>query len=289
MGAGWHLARVLIDSPSLGKQWLFKYNEWIDKSTGDGELEKLLYPSEEETQEYAQHVPYELILKTSDVRYAGTDSNVFVVVYGKLYGEEKSYRYDITQASDMHFERGDEDKFSIEIEDVGEPYKIRLGHDGKGSGSAWHVESCTLVNTTTKELYFFECNQWIGKDKQKQADFALTEKKVLAGDNISVVSVDASLSLSLKKYRIEVYTGDVKGAGTDANVSLTVCLSLVHVLWNLRKMERWRKKEKEEKEMVIDREWIDLLLYLSSFAFLFGSLIHLLLPDRCMASMETLA
>ena len=37
------------------------------------------------------------------------------------------------------FERGHEDRFHIELPDVGAPTKLRIGHDNSGVGSAWHL------------------------------------------------------------------------------------------------------------------------------------------------------
>jgi hypothetical protein len=38
-------------------------------------------------------------------------------------------------------ERGQVDVFTVEAEDVGALQKIRIGHDGKGIGASWYLES----------------------------------------------------------------------------------------------------------------------------------------------------
>ena len=38
------------------------------------------------------------------------------------------------------FERASIDIIKIEIEDIGSPTKVRIGHDGKGSRPAWYLE-----------------------------------------------------------------------------------------------------------------------------------------------------
>ena len=40
----------------------------------------------------------------------------------------------------FRFERASIDIVKVEIEDIGSPTKIRLGHDGKGSRPAWFLE-----------------------------------------------------------------------------------------------------------------------------------------------------
>lgn len=53
------------------------------------------------------------------------------------------------------FEAGDTDVFNIQAPDVGELKKIRLYHDNKGLGAAWHCEivivSCCVCLLTTLE------------------------------------------------------------------------------------------------------------------------------------------
>lgn len=54
-------------------------------------------------------IPYEIEVHTGDVRGAGTDANVFVVLYGK---EKKSEQFWLENKTD-NFERGDVDKFKV--------------------------------------------------------------------------------------------------------------------------------------------------------------------------------
>lgn len=71
-----------------------------------------------------------------------------------------------------------------------------------------------MFNTATGVKYRFECNQWFGKkseDKKYWRDIPATKK------GKEVIS-----SLASVKYQIVVYTGDVLGAGTDANVHITI-------------------------------------------------------------------
>ena len=51
-GADWYLDKVIIDSPSLGKTWVFPCSRWLSKSKDDGKIDRDLYPQELETEEY---------------------------------------------------------------------------------------------------------------------------------------------------------------------------------------------------------------------------------------------
>ena len=75
------------------------------------------------------------MVTTSDLRGAGTDANVFFVLYGD---KGKSQEINLDNKTD-NFERGSVDKFKTDIKDVGVPYKIRIGHDNSKAYSDWHL------------------------------------------------------------------------------------------------------------------------------------------------------
>lgn len=80
---------------------------------------------------------------TSDVRGAGTDANVYLVVYGN---KGKSDEVWLDNESN-NFETAQTDNFKIEITDIGRPYKIRIGHDNSNPASAWHLDKVCRVIT----------------------------------------------------------------------------------------------------------------------------------------------
>ena len=43
-----------------------------------------------------------------------------------------------------------EDVFKIECRNVGEVQKLRIGHDGKGAQSGWHLATVVLYQATEK-------------------------------------------------------------------------------------------------------------------------------------------
>jgi len=54
-------------------------------------------------------IPYEVTVYTGDMRGAGTNANVFLVMYGEI---GKSDRFDLRNKSD-NFERAQVDKFKV--------------------------------------------------------------------------------------------------------------------------------------------------------------------------------
>ena len=81
-----------------------------------------------------------MIVYTSDTRGAGTDSNVMMVLYGS---GGKSEELLLNNETD-NFERGNVDRFKIEVKDVGTPYKIRIRHDNSKPFSDWHLDKVRI-------------------------------------------------------------------------------------------------------------------------------------------------
>lgn len=98
----------------------------------------------------------------------------------------KSEQIKLDNKSD-NFERGKDDVFKIEAEDVGPLYKVRIGHDNKGSNPGWFLEKMLIQRHAPKgskrlkvssrrtsvisqedgelENYYFFVNKWFAKDE----------------------------------------------------------------------------------------------------------------------------
>lgn len=108
-------------------------------------------------------------------------------------------------------------RFNIELADIGEPYKLRIGHDNRGIGSRWHLESVTLIDQQQKKAFDFPCNAWFSKGREEQLVRELPVGHIKSLTTKGKVKRHAStLSLDIVEYSIAVFTGDVSGAGTDA-------------------------------------------------------------------------
>ncbi|XP_072215279.1 lipoxygenase homology domain-containing protein 1 [Excalfactoria chinensis] len=230
--SGWFLASVQITVPVQGRQYMFPCNRWLDKDEADGRVEVEVYPSE--ILPIEKLINYEVSVVTGDVRAAGTNAKVFM----QIYGETGKTELIILENRSNNFERGATDIFKIEAADVGKIYKIRIGHDGKGIGDGWFLESVTLKRLATKmdesdrkqkkkkkkseeeeeeetkgeeemDVYTFVAHRWLAKDE---------------GDKELVVELvpDGESELEENTYEVHVLTGSVWGSGTDANVFLSI-------------------------------------------------------------------
>ncbi|GIL93968.1 hypothetical protein Vretimale_245, partial [Volvox reticuliferus] len=197
IGAAWHLNRVEVTNLKTGEHRIFPANCWFSKKHDDFQIERDLYPGDVPD----LNVAYEIVVVTSDLPGAGTDANVYVQMYG-TEGEAGPLRLDNPK---NNFEAGDTDVFNIRAPDCGDLQKIRLYHDNKGFGAAWHCEIVIITNKARKRTWFFYCGQWL--------DATTGLERILQAS-------DTDPRASLVKYTVTTHTSDIKGAGTDANVCM---------------------------------------------------------------------
>lgn len=74
----------------------------------------------------------------------------------------------------------------INLKDIGEIYKIRIGHDNRGKDPRWYLEEIRLENIATRELFCLTVDSWIaenenGGDTWKEMPVVRTNKAPLPG------------------------------------------------------------------------------------------------------------
>jgi hypothetical protein len=87
-------------------------------------------------------VAYTVTVKTGDVRAAGTDSKVFIILHGGRDGEETSPKIWLEHGK---FERGSVDTFNINVPTMLSPLnRIEIGHDDSEFAPGWFLDSVTV-------------------------------------------------------------------------------------------------------------------------------------------------
>ncbi|XP_063279308.1 lipoxygenase homology domain-containing protein 1 isoform X3 [Prinia subflava] len=231
---GWFLEWVEIDAPSLGQCLKFPCGRWLDKSEDDGAVERIIFPAELQTVEYIPFVPYEITVYTSDIFGAGTDADVFIVLYGSdgICTQQKSLCLNKREQR-MYFERNSVNQFIVELEDVGDIIeKIRIGHQGGGLNSGWHLDRVTvrrlLPNGKGSETVTFPCERWLAKSEddgetvRELVPSDIFTEKLMKDGTLKQIEEEVEDPLEVHTYKISVFTGDIYGAGTDANVFLNI-------------------------------------------------------------------
>uniref|UniRef100_A0A3Q3VSS6 PLAT domain-containing protein n=1 Tax=Mola mola TaxID=94237 RepID=A0A3Q3VSS6_MOLML len=232
--AGWFLDWVEIDAQSLGQKLRFPCGRWLDKGEDDGAIVRDLFPNLLQTEIYTPFVPYEIKVFTSDMFGAGTDADVFIVLYGRdaVCTQQKSLCVNKRERR-MYFERGAEDMFIVELADVGDVIeKIRIGHDNRGVNPGWHLDRVEIRRLLRKgkgsETVIFPCERWLAKSEddgetaRELVPSDIITEKLSQDGNLKVTEVEVEDALETHTYKVSVMTGDVYGAGTDANVFLTI-------------------------------------------------------------------
>ncbi len=94
-------------------------------------------PTELATQ--AVQTSYNISVYTGKVSGAGTDANVYIVLYG-VNGDSGVIDLVQSKTHKNKFEKGQVDEFVIKAIDLGDLVKVRIGHDGSGPGAGWNLE-----------------------------------------------------------------------------------------------------------------------------------------------------
>ncbi|KAL6458734.1 hypothetical protein MHYP_G00322060 [Metynnis hypsauchen] len=232
--SGWFLDWVEIDAPSQGQKLRFPCGRWLDKGEDDGAIVRDLYPAELQTELYTPFVPYEIKVFTSDIFGAGTDADIFIVLYGqKGLCTLQKYLCVNKRERRMYFERAAEDMFIVELEDVGDIIeKIRIGHDNSGTNPGWHLDRVEIRRLLRKgkgsETTVFPCERWLAKSEDDSETVRelvpsdIITEKLLRDGTLKTTETEVDDALETHTYKVSVRTGDMYGAGTDASVFLTI-------------------------------------------------------------------
>uniref|UniRef100_A0A8C7H135 Lipoxygenase homology PLAT domains 1 n=1 Tax=Oncorhynchus kisutch TaxID=8019 RepID=A0A8C7H135_ONCKI len=235
MNAGWFLDSVQIMVPASGSQYMFPSHRWLCKDEADGKTEVVIYPSE--ILDIKQLINYEITVVTGDVSFAGTNANVFIQIYG---GKGKTEVVNLASRSN-NYERATTEIFKIEASNVGKIFKVRIGHDEAGIGSGWFLEKVyvkhLIMGMVTKakkkddkkkkkkkkeaeeeteevmqeivQTYVFPCSRWLSRGEED-------------GELVVELLPEDTDQLEENTYEVCVFTGDMLGAGTDANVYINI-------------------------------------------------------------------
>ncbi|XP_060561299.1 lipoxygenase homology domain-containing protein 1-like [Ruditapes philippinarum] len=157
----------------------------------------------------AKATSYHIHVKTGDVAGAGTDANVYLIIYGAK-GDTGQLMLRQSASFKNKFERGKTDVFKIRATDIGQIKRIKVGHDGTSLNDGWFLDMVKILVPSRGEQYVFACHRWLAKDE---------------ADGLLKVEMDASYKEDMEKtipYEVTLWTGNKSGAGTDANVFLQI-------------------------------------------------------------------
>ncbi|XP_071154983.1 lipoxygenase homology domain-containing protein 1-like isoform X1 [Mytilus edulis] len=145
---------------------------------------------------------------TNKNRHAGTQAQVTLTVYGH---KGNSGPISLGTGDGENFQSGTVDEFDVNVGNVGEVYKIRIGHDDSGDSPGWLCDEVKMFDIDTSEELTFTCHRWMARDED---DGEITREiaAIRKGEPI----------LPAIRYEVTCVTGDLWNAGTDANVYITI-------------------------------------------------------------------
>lgn len=100
------------------------------------------------------------------------------------------------------------DTFIVKGKDVGELRRLQVTSDGSGLGGAWHLDQIEVTDTVRGMAVVFPCGEWLDPSDP------MTLNKVLFPRGVE------GAKGALLLYEITMFTSDIRGAGTDSNVSI---------------------------------------------------------------------
>ena len=106
---------------------------------------------------------YKITIRTGNEKNCGTDSQVFVRLFG-LKKRQVTDRIFLQLAKSKKFLPGSSEMFQIEAPDIGELAQIEIGHDGIGSDASWLVKDIEITETKTGKTYYIKCNSWLSTE-----------------------------------------------------------------------------------------------------------------------------
>ncbi len=103
---------------------------------------------------------YQVWVHTGSQPLAGTDSNVYIM----LYGTQGRTDWILLPAEDAFaFEENAVDKFLLDLPDLGDPTRVCLSHD-ESVDSGWYVNNVRIEGSDGR-TWTFTFNSWIGEEE----------------------------------------------------------------------------------------------------------------------------
>ncbi|CAF3724820.1 unnamed protein product [Rotaria sordida] len=140
----WHIKDMIIwkiipNDDHKQSYVYFPFNICLNKKLNRFKGNKEIYP----LIDYHLKGPicYQVIVKTGNVTNAGTDANVFLIIYGK---SGRTVIHQLNNRIKNDFERNTISEFTIMDIDIGKIDRIKIWHDNSSLGSAWFLESIII-------------------------------------------------------------------------------------------------------------------------------------------------
>ena len=206
----WYVDSVRVRCERDDATWRFPVGKWFDDACHDGATYRQIpvAPKSISERDARGSCVYLVTTYTSDLKGAGTDANVTLVIHGAK-GDTGTLH--LAKGRD-DFARSGRDQFVVEGPDIGDVSHVVVGHDNSGHGPCWHLQQLEIRDEKRGgKLSVFPCNQWFDAE---HGDFQ-TRRTLYQDDPRNPRSIR-----NMVRHLVTVHTSDVPGGGTDASVSV---------------------------------------------------------------------
>lgn len=217
---------------------------------------------------------YRITVKTVDESKAGTDSNIFVILYGTL-GISEEFRLN-PHISGNAFERNNLDTAEINFsENYGDIYQIHVRSDGMYSGSGWLCNYFTVkllevdkkeVKNSSEVKFLFTSGYWIDNNKDLTCPatsgfntdippYKPVVNQVVGGSHIVSANIPMSFTFATE-VSINIDYSNIKVSSTKYNAALKIPVPVIELAFNalLQKEVENQIKERLGKTLTIKAE-----------------------------------
>lgn len=104
---------------------------------------------------------YAITVITSNIKEAGTDAKVHIELIGKYGTSGKIPLARNSKFNENSFERGQRDEYDIKCQDLGSIRAVKIGHDNRGVGAAWHLQEVVVESKLDGRQWLCQCNRWL--------------------------------------------------------------------------------------------------------------------------------
>ncbi|VDP32279.1 unnamed protein product [Schistosoma mattheei] len=216
------------DAEGAENYWFF-FNAWLSKQYDNKQMNCEKFSSTENGKplQSLMESSYEVIVKTGDRKYAGTDSHVYLTLFG-INSESKEYHLANSKTHNNKFEQNHEDIFNLNSIGLGSLKKVRVRHTNTGIAPGWFLD-CILIRESIQQKkleYFFPCYQWLSAT---ELDGLVIRELSVASENIFErwksghdIFDDSRLILEDQStiYHVRIHTGSQSNINSDANVQI---------------------------------------------------------------------
>ncbi|CAF4210503.1 unnamed protein product [Rotaria sp. Silwood2] len=236
----WHIKDMVIwkiipNDDHKQSHVYFPFNIYLDKKVNRYKSTKEIYPSTDH--HLKGPICYQVIVKTGNVANAGTDANVFLIIYGK---SGRTVIHQLNNRLKNDFERNTISEFTIMDIDIGKIDRIKIWHDNSNIGSAWFLESI-IIRKKYSTCYTIS-NIYIQRVEQiSNALYRQVYKNMNINSNVRTTSSkneDEHISIDRQSFKLK--NSDNNGLNDRLGSSRSILRSpTIYDKINLRKKVTW--------------------------------------------------